>query len=191
MRWWNQCPCPGVACDHNAQQWLQVFVTRGTINPTMSIEWHSGLSRQHFYFQSIPSNPGWCLAVSATTTTNTALNCRSDDKSHLHFLLPTSNEEQRFLLPTSYSKWQQPQVELKPKRRRSNWTYSSNLSPKQSMARSSLLYKPSIPWARNNIRILSTRPWLSLANTVGIRTLTQFTLIWIWIWFIFTFEIDM
>jgi len=89
------------------QPWLQVFETRGTITPH-NVHWVTFRPKlPTICFQTIPSTLGWCLALSATTTTtttNTALNCRSDNKSTLPFLLPTS-----------YSEWQQPQVELTPK----------------------------------------------------------------------------
>jgi len=99
------------------QLWLQVFMTRGTITPHNV---HCVTTRPKLptlYLQSIPSNLGWCLAPSAatTTTTNTALNCRSDDKSNSISYFPHPMKNNWFPLPTSYSQWQQQLAELNPK----------------------------------------------------------------------------
>jgi len=197
MRWWNQCPCPGVACTTMLNHGYKSLRLGAQSPLPMSIEWQSGPHRQLFIsnlfhpiqddvWPWVPQQQQQCF------TTNTALNCRSDDKSNLPFLLPTSNEEQWFLLPTSHSELQQQQVELKPKETQTQLDIKAQTWSEFEtylFLRSDYTCRPSIPWAKNSTPTLSTRPWLSSASTVGIRTLTQFTLIWIW--FIFTFEIDM
>jgi len=157
------------------QPWLQVFMTRGTITPhnVHCVTFRPKLP--NFYSQSIPSNPGWCLALTATTTTttHTALNCRSDDKSHLPFLLPTSNGEQSFPLPTSYSQWQQ-QVELNPKETQiqldlfvQSVSKTKHGSPLTTLQTQCSLGKEQCPDAIHKaVNILSQHRWDQNPNTI-------------------------